>query len=124
MTAGTVVGLVLTRPLWGPTVAEWIDPSHKANVHDRDHGEEKPDAATRIELSEQAQQNIGLTTINLAPATFARTITVPGIIIEKHGHSDVEVTAPIAGIVRYIHFRARPWSRAIRCFGCGSRTKK
>ncbi|MBI3463951.1 MAG: HlyD family efflux transporter periplasmic adaptor subunit [Planctomycetes bacterium] len=64
---------------------------------------EKVDPQHRIELSEQAQQNIGLATINLEPATFSRTITVPGIVCEKPGHSDVEVTAPLTGVVTQVY---------------------
>src|SRR5262245_14431996 len=103
--AGAVAVLYFTRPAWGPTVAHWLDPSHRTEEsgHAHAYGNAKLDAENRIELSEQAQLNIGLETIKLEQATFPRTITVPGIVTEKPGHSDVEVTAPIAGVIRQVY---------------------
>ncbi len=100
---GVVALLIVTRPAWGPAVAVWLDPAHPSDGHDHAHDKVTADDENRIELSEQAQQNIGLETISLDPATFSRTITVPGIVVEKPGHSDVEVTAPIAGVVRQVY---------------------
>ena len=113
-----LAGGLVTRQFWGPPTAEqlakitaWLDPSSEADEHDHEHGhgrdsqeQDKEDSeANRIELSEQAQQNIGLKTIDLQPGTFSRTITVPGIVIEKPGHSDVEVTAPLTGVVTQVY---------------------
>src|SRR5262245_23524554 len=112
--AAVLVGGLASRESWGPPTAkqlarltEWLDPSGGADTHEHDnyhdghsHSRDSNDAEiNRIELSEQAQQNIGLETVVLQQATFARTITVPGIVIEKPGHSDVEVTAPLTGVV-------------------------
>jgi multidrug efflux pump subunit AcrA (membrane-fusion protein) len=110
-------GLYFARASWGPAmarplaaVAGWLDPSRAGeHSHDYDHrmrngrDSEAGEAENRMELSEQAQQNIGLETIDLKPATFSRTITVPGIVTEKPGHSDVEVTAQLAGIITQVY---------------------
>lgn len=113
-----LAGGLVTRQFWGPPTAEqlakitqWLDPSSEADEHDHDHGHDRggnahdhdDSEANRIELSEQAQLNIGLKTIDLQPGTFSRTITVPGIVIEKPGHSDVEVTAPLTGVVTQVY---------------------
>jgi multidrug efflux pump subunit AcrA (membrane-fusion protein) len=88
-------------------LATWLDPSPVMDEYGRevkqDHHRESKDAEHRIELSEQAQQNIGLETIDLKPTTFSRTITVPGIVTEKPGHSDVEMTAPLTGVVTQVY---------------------
>jgi len=111
-----LLGGLVTRQFWGPPTATqlakltgWLDPSGDIDGHGHNHGgdsheHEGEDAqANRIELSEQAQQNIGLKTIDLQPGTFSRTITVPGIVIEKPGHSDVQVTAPLTGVVTQVY---------------------
>jgi membrane fusion protein, heavy metal efflux system len=124
-TAGALVaalaGGLATRKFWGPpigkqlaNVTNWLDPTGEAK-HDHEHGDDhghsghprnhdgEESEGNRIELSEQAQQNIGLATIDVQPGTFWRTITVPGIVIEKPGHSDVEVTAPLTGVVTQVY---------------------
>jgi multidrug efflux pump subunit AcrA (membrane-fusion protein) len=101
--AGAAALLYVTRPAWGPAAAAWLDPAHRSQNREPVHDRATADTESRIELSEQAQQNIGLETIKLESATFSRTITVPGIVVEKPGHSDVEVTAPIAGVVRQVY---------------------
>lgn len=105
----TLAGLYATRSQWGATVARrltaaasWLDPSRGEQSHDHALGAPKGAADARIELSEQAQQNIGLETTDLQAATFTRTITVPGIVAEKPGHSDIEVTAPVKGVVTQV----------------------
>ena len=115
VTGGVLAGLYFTRKSWGPAAARpfrataaWLDPSRTSDAHGLDqasdlHGRDEDAEASRIELSEQAQQNIGLETIDLKPATFSRTITVPGIVTEKPGHSDVEVTAQLAGVITQVY---------------------
>ena len=114
VTAAVLLGLYASRDVWRPPtakrlagLAKWLDRSvevhDQVRAHDDGHGHETDDPENRIELSEQAQQNIGLETIDLKPATFLRTITVPGIVTEKPGHSDVEMTAPIAGVVTQVY---------------------
>jgi cobalt-zinc-cadmium efflux system membrane fusion protein len=112
-----LTGALAFRGVWGPPTAKqltriagWLDPS---GTHDREHGHDHEGHAhahaseaadgSRIDLSEQAQLNIGLQTMVLQSGTFVRTITVPGIVVEKPGHSDVEVTAPLTGVVTQIY---------------------
>jgi multidrug efflux pump subunit AcrA (membrane-fusion protein) len=55
-----------------------------------------------VELSIQARKNIGLETRKLVPSTFVRTVSVPGIVVERPGRSLLEVTAPLTGVVKEI----------------------
>src|SRR5262245_5441723 len=83
--AASIAAIHSTRRSWGPSVfravAAWLDPGAGGNGdgRDREHAGEpvRPGAENRIELSEQAQQNIGLATTNLELGSFSRTITVP-----------------------------------------------
>ena len=75
--------------------------AHAHEGHDRGH-----DDATSLKLSAQAQGNIGLTPEYLQPIkleTFRRTITVPGIIVDRPGRTRVEISTPMAGVITHVH---------------------
>lgn len=57
------------------------------------------DETAAIKLSKQARGNIGLRTARVELKPFERTITVPGIVVERPGWSVLEVTAPMTGVV-------------------------
>ena len=59
--------------------------------------------ADSLELSKQAQANIGHTLGKITLTTFERTITIPGMIRERPGRTNVEITAPLTGIVVQIY---------------------
>jgi len=64
-----------------------------------DHG-----GGNSIELSAQARKNIGLgepLKVKLEP--FTKTISVPGMVVERPGRSTVEVTAPMTGVITRIY---------------------
>lgn len=56
-----------------------------------------------IELSKQAQANIGLKLGKVELTKFERSIAIPGIVVERPGRSTVAVTAPLSGIVTEIY---------------------
>jgi multidrug efflux pump subunit AcrA (membrane-fusion protein) len=74
------------------------------HTHDHDHGHEHAghDDSNSIELSKEAQSNIGLQVEEVAFRPFERTVNVPAIIVERPGRSRVAVTAPITGVVTQI----------------------
>ena len=59
--------------------------------------------ADRVLLTEQAQKNLRLTTQALKAQNFWKTITVPGMIVDRPGHTDRGVVAPLTGVVKTIH---------------------
>lgn len=61
------------------------------------------DAATSLELSEQAQKNVGLRLITVQPQNFDRTVNVPAMVRERVGRTEIEVAAPMTGIVTRIY---------------------
>jgi membrane fusion protein, heavy metal efflux system len=108
--AGTVVGVLvvaaapplrerLTATLAkaaGVKLAE--EPDEHAGHNHGAHGD-----ANSIELSEQAQANIGLQLGTITLTTTDRSITIPGMLVERPARSTVAVTAPLTGIVMEIY---------------------
>jgi multidrug efflux pump subunit AcrA (membrane-fusion protein) len=97
-----VVGLagaaILTRAAWIPR----LFPSGGGASAEPDEHEHPAD---RIELSEQAQRNLGLVSQVPTPRPFWRTIVIPGAVVDRPGESDRSVAARVAGIVAEIHVR-------------------
>ena len=134
MRSGWILGIGLTALIFigFATRSKWWEPSQnwvratisgKRNVSSldsHDHGsntggedlhaheghEHGHDDGTSLELSAQAQGNIGLTPEYLQPVkleTFRRSITVPGIIVGRPGRSRLEVSTPMAGVITHVH---------------------
>lgn len=118
----TVVTMVVVLSMLGVAVAmqdKWLPrvrqlllsdhekPSpdnHASDSHaGHNHGHAGHDEANSIELSPKAWKNIGLKTGVVKPDTFVRTVTVPAMVVERPGRSQVEVTAPLNGIVTRVY---------------------
>lgn len=80
--------------------------SHDHAGHDHaghDHSHAGHEEGNSIELSEQARKNIGLQVAKVELKPFTRTISVPGIVVERPGRSLAQVTAPMTGIITRIY---------------------
>ena len=109
-----VVVAVTSREVWWPKavkLAEQVVSSRKVtpsilDSHEGDgHAAPATDAGT-LELSSQAKLNLGLTKQYLKPLelkTYFRTLSVPGMIIERPGRSRIDVSAPLTGIILEIY---------------------
>lgn len=119
-----VAGAAL-REQWWPTVEHWArsviaarrsgtatagheEPVGVADPHaGHDHnGGHAHDDGNSLQLSAQAMANIGLTPELLKPIelrTFRRTITVPGIVVERPGRTRLEVSTPMSGVITHVH---------------------
>ena len=99
-----VVALGATA-LWNTRA--WLAASHesgkKPSADEHGHGHSDGAAPTSIELTDQARKNIGLELIEVSLQTFERTITVPGMVVERPGRSTIEITAPMTGVVTHIY---------------------
>jgi cobalt-zinc-cadmium efflux system membrane fusion protein len=97
--AGVAAGAYLTKDRWRP----FINTPHAE--HD-DHDSE-PDStrlpAEKVVLTAQAQKNLQLVSKPLKAETFWKTITVPGMIVDRPGFTDRGVVSPVAGVVTRIH---------------------
>lgn len=56
-----------------------------------------------LKLSLQARGNLGLVSKPVTMQSYWRTIQVPGVIVDRPGHSDRGVTAPAVGVVALVH---------------------
>jgi cobalt-zinc-cadmium efflux system membrane fusion protein len=98
--AGLVIFLVLcgigwqTRESW----TGWLIPAKAGDK--KDPGSENPD---RVKLSEQAQRNLRLIVKKTPLTTYWRKIYLPGTVVDKPGHSDRGIPAPIAGVITNVY---------------------
>ena len=74
---------------------------HEDVRHHDDHGPDEAEQGTisAIELSAQALKNIGYEPLTVGLGSYARTISLPGMVIERPGKSQTRVSAPLTGIV-------------------------
>jgi multidrug efflux pump subunit AcrA (membrane-fusion protein) len=124
------IGLILTIVIGYSTRARWWDPTqevvrstisgtrNKPVIDEHDHGsaaesadphaghDHGGDESGTLELSMQAQGNIGLSAEYLQPLkteTFRRSITVPGLVVERPGRTRVEISTPMAAVITHVH---------------------
>jgi membrane fusion protein, heavy metal efflux system len=90
------------------------DADHDGHDHDgHDHSEasESPTAHDHdehagtavLELTPQALKNIGYEPFTVAVGDYQRTISFPGIVVERPGKTQVYVAAPLGGVVTHVH---------------------
>ncbi|MBI2808776.1 MAG: efflux RND transporter permease subunit [Planctomycetes bacterium] len=60
------------------------------------------DGHERVKLSPQAQKNLRLVVKAMTPTTYWRTLILPGTVVDRPGHSDRVITAPIAGVITHV----------------------
>lgn len=93
---GSTIGAYLTRAAWlpmapNPTAVPLSPIDGGAGVSEQ------------VFLSEQAQKNLRLSAKALQPSTYWRTITVPGMVLDRPGQSDRGVTTPVTASITKIH---------------------
>jgi len=96
---GLAAASILTRDAWLP----YVFPTRGGREADPEHKHEH--STDRIELSDSAQRNLGVEAASLAPRPYWRTITIPGVVVDRPGESERNVAARVAGIVAEIHAR-------------------
>lgn len=93
---GACAAAYLTRERWLPLVMPGEPAAPAGDDHD-DHDHAAPTG--KVLVSEQAQTNLGVTAKKLVPQTYWRTIQVPGMVVDRPGHSDRGVLAPATAAV-------------------------
>lgn len=61
---------------------------------------ETPDTLT---LTPQAWKNIGLVTDTVSPSNFVKVVSVPAIVVDRPGRSQIQISAPMTGIVTQVY---------------------
>src|ERR1041385_6436430 len=86
-----------TRETWKP----WL--LHRTSGND---GDTKPPTGAgpeRVKISEQARRNLRLDVKEATLTTYWKRIYLPGAVVDRPGHSDRGVPAPIAGVVTQVN---------------------
>jgi len=81
-----------TRDTW----KTWLLPAKQAKEEEKPAASDNPE---RVKISEQAQRNLNLVVKEATLTTYWRKIYLPGTVVDRPGHSDRGVPAPIAGVV-------------------------
>ena len=74
-----------------------IHDEHTGHQHDA-HAEN-----SSIQLSANALKNIGYQPLKIEFSEFIKTVTMPGMVVERPGRSQLHVTAPLTGLVTKIY---------------------
>ncbi len=74
---------------------------HAADSHDGHAHAGQPENS--LQLSKQAQKNIGLKLVTIEPRDFDRTISVPAMVAQRPGQTEIKVSAPMTGIVERVY---------------------
>lgn len=116
-TALIIMGVVaiVTAGWWMSGIQGWVKGTIEArktrgsfdeHSHDgHDHGHSHNDESS-LELSPQAMGNVGLTPEYLKPVeleTYWRSITVPGMVVERPGRTTIQVSTPMSGVITHVH---------------------
>jgi multidrug efflux pump subunit AcrA (membrane-fusion protein) len=64
-----------------------------------DHDEAQEAAADSIELSPEALKTIDFQPLRITRGDFERKVSLPGMVVERPGKSQIRVSAPLTGIV-------------------------
>jgi cobalt-zinc-cadmium efflux system membrane fusion protein len=82
------------------TRSQWL--SSTPTKTDDEHVETGP-PSEKVLLSEQAQKNLRLTSKPLVATNHWKTLSVPGMVIDRPGHSDRGITTPVTAAITRIH---------------------
>ncbi len=128
---GVAIAAVVSSDRWwpgNPTAKNELEPTASAQEHHEDHdlehggdnkhehiGHEHEENAehnhspavhkesTSIVLSENGLKNIGFEPFVIKPTRFDKLVTLPAMIVERPGRSQIYVTAPLTGIITEIY---------------------
>jgi membrane fusion protein, heavy metal efflux system len=104
------VGAFATRGHWWPLVASRTSADERTEHRNHDHkdGGHEHDQSTHadensIEISDNGLKNIAYEPVTVSLGTFERTVTIPAIVVEQSGRTQIHITTPVTGIVTEIH---------------------
>ncbi len=107
---GLGVAAFATQNQWMPylTSADSASQSPPAlnsdDAHEgHDHGQAGHNESASIELSDRGLKNIGFEPYRIVPTEYQKTLTLPAIVVERPGRSQIHITAPLTGAISKIH---------------------
>ncbi len=102
---GGAVGATMTQASWMPHAKKFMAyvQNKKETDAKADANEEPADVAPdTLVLTEVAWKNIGLKTGSVKAEDFVKVISVPAVVVERPGRSQIEITAPMTGMVTQV----------------------
>ncbi|TWT43495.1 efflux RND transporter periplasmic adaptor subunit [Botrimarina hoheduenensis] len=98
----------VTTNYWLPYVGSFVPKEDQVAGAPADdphagHDHEGHTEAASIELSDKGLKNIGYVPLVIQPTEYARTLSLPAIVVERPGRSQKHVTAPFTGLVTDIY---------------------
>lgn len=98
------VWLPWVRSLAGQTMGESSSSGGEIDEHaGHDHGHAGHSEDTSIELSESGLRNVGFRPVTIELTPFTKIMTMPAMVVERPGRSQIHVTAPLTGVVTKIY---------------------
>jgi len=96
--AGPVIVLLLIGGGWltRETWKAWLIPPAQRQAEEK---KDAPDGPERVKLTPQAKANLRLDVKRLTRTTYERKLHLPGTVVDKPGHSDRGISAPLGGVV-------------------------
>lgn len=101
--AAAATGALVSRDYWWPAPAgPAAQSSEPEDAHDHQHGH-GDESTTSLRLSKEALASLGVTFGELELRDYWRTLSMPGMLIEQPGRSELRVTTTVNGIVLRVH---------------------
>jgi multidrug efflux pump subunit AcrA (membrane-fusion protein) len=106
-----VLAAALTYKLWLPQARSYFEhapspvaDSHAGHDHSaHNHAHPGHVETSAIEFSVTGLKNIDFQPVTVALSTFERSITLPAMVVERPGHSQIYIAAPLTGVVTRIY---------------------
>lgn len=95
----------VTQHRWMPVAQQWFSYLKNEQPVDRDHAEpEAPmTAPDSLALTPMGWKNLGLKVGLVEPADFVKQISVPAMVVERPGRSQIKISAPMTGIITQVY---------------------
>lgn len=92
-----IAGGYFTRSTWLP----WVMKTKAGDAPPSTH--EAAKVADKVLLSDQAITNLGIKSLPLVAGVYWKSITVPGMVVDRPGQSDRGVVSPVMGVIQAVH---------------------
>ena len=94
-----------TQERWQPFADRFmaVIQNKKENVAEEEAETALAEAPDTLTLSPTAWKNIGLVTDTVKPSDFVKVVSIPAMVVERHGRSRNKITAPMTGVVTQVY---------------------
>lgn len=94
-----------TQERWQPFADRFmaVIQNKKENVAEEEAETALAEAPDTLTLSPTAWKNIGLATDTVKPSDFVKVVSIPAMVVERHGRSRNKITAPMTGVVTQVY---------------------